>query len=252
MHEKKFLLKFISALLFVYVCLFEFILDANKILPKPSLLLESFISAWKDYDLLFSLIVTVSVIYISIIAAYGIVYLLKNILARVYYSYHSILYASKVFKYFPAFFYAVLFEFWFRGSYYAEFLFAILAVLALMISAYFEKIKEVREDQLLFTRSLKLSDKTVFSKVVWNFTRPGLLINLKRINFYLWVLILLFEFIANVEGLGKVYNQMLAFRDFSGIFVIAIIIALIILITNKAIGFIYTKLIHWKNELRLI
>lgn len=247
-QERKFLAKFIFVLIFVYVCLFEFILNVNRILPKPSLLLESFISIWKDYDLFFALIITTSAIYLSIIAGYLILYLLKNFLCRINYTFPSILYASKTFKYFPAFFYAVLFEYWFQGSYFAEFFFAILAITAMLASSYFEQIKNVKENYLHFAAGLKLPEKTIFSKIIWNSVRPSILISLRRFNFYMWVLILLFEFIANVEGLGRVYNQMLAYKDLSGIIALALIMAVIIYLTNKVMHYIYVKMIHWKDE----
>ncbi len=245
--EKKFLAKLIIALLFVYICLFEFILEANRILPKPSLLAESFVSIWKDYDLLFALIITVSVIYLSMIAGYFVVFSLKNFLSRIYFSYPLMLSASKVFKYFPAFFYAVLFEYWFRGSYAAEFFFAFLAISSLYLSSFMGEMKEVRKDYLIFGKSLGLKDEEIFSKIVWNAIRPGILKSAKRFNFYLWVLVLLFEFIANVEGLGKVYHQMLTYRDLSGLISVALIMAVTLYATNKLIEFIIEKSVTWKD-----
>lgn len=246
-EEKKFLAKLIFALLFVYICLFEFILEANRILPKPTLLLESFVSIWKDYDLLFALIITISVIYLSMIAGYFFIYAVKNLLCRIYYSYPLMLSGSKVFKYFPAFFYAVLFEYWFRGSYAAEFFFAFLAIVSLYLSSFYSVIKEVAPEYTLFARSLKLPESEIFSKVVWNAQRPGLLKSVKRFNFYLWVLVLLFEFIANVEGLGKVYHQMLIYRDLSGLISVALIMAVTLYVTNKLIEFIIEKSVTWKD-----
>ena len=247
-EEKKFLAKFLFTLLFVYICLFEYILEANKVLPKPSLFFESFISIWKDYDLFFALIITTSVVYLAMIIGYGILFLLKNILSTVYYSYPTVISASKVFKYFPAFFYAVMFDYWFQGSYFAEFLFAIIAFSFLMMSLYIQETKNVKEEYLVFASGLRISDKTIFSRIIWNSNQAALFSAMKRYNFYLWVLILLFEYIANIEGLGRVYNQMLAYKDLSGLISVAVIIAVIIYSTNKLIEYFSNKLIHWKNE----
>jgi ABC-type nitrate/sulfonate/bicarbonate transport system permease component len=247
-EERKFLAKFLFILLFIYICLFEFILEPNKIFPKPTLLGESFISIWKDYDLLFALIITTSVVYLAVIIGYGILYLIKNLLCRIYFSYPSIISASKIFKYFPAFFYAVMFDYWFHGSYLAEFCFAILAFVSLMTVAFIEAVKNVKEDYLLFAKGLNLKNETVFSKVIWNYCRPELYKAVKKYNFYLWVIILLFEYIADIEGLGRVYSQMLAFKDLAGLVSVAVIMAVIIYLSNKAIGYLSTKLIHWKNE----
>lgn len=247
-EERKFLAKFLFALLFVYIVLFEFILKANKVLPKPSLLADSFISIWKDYDLLFALIITTTVVYLAVIIGYGILFLIKNVLCRIYFSYPALLAASRIFKYFPAFFYAVMFDYWFQGSYFAEFGFAIIAFVSLITVSFIESIKDVKEEYILFARELKLKDETVFSKVIWNYCRPSLYKTMKKYNFYLWVIILLFEYIANIEGLGRVYNQMLAFKDLAGLVAVALIMAVIIYASNKLIGYISSKLIHWKNE----
>jgi ABC-type nitrate/sulfonate/bicarbonate transport system permease component len=247
-EERKFLAKFLFVLLFVYICLFEFILEANKFLPKPSLLADSFVSIWKDYNLFFALIITTSVVYLAIIIGYGILFLLKNILCRIYFNFPQVIWASKIFKYFPAFFYAVMFDYWFQGSYFAEFGFAIIAFVSLMTVSFIESIQEVKDDYLVFAKGLNLKDEIVFSKIIWNNSRPALYKAMKKYNFYLWVIILLFEYIANVEGLGRVYNQMLQFKDLAGLVSVAVILAIIIYLSNKAIGYLAVKLIHWKNE----
>lgn len=247
-EERKFLAKFLFVLLFVYICLFELILPANKILPKPTLLAESFISIWKDYDLLFALIVTTSVVYFAIIVGYGILFLLKNILCRIYFTFPSVISASKIFKYFPAFFYAVMFDYWFQGSYFAEFLFALIAFTSLMVTSFIGKIANVKEDYLLFAKGIDLPGNRIFSKIIWNSCKPSIYAAIKKYNFYLWVLILLFEYIANVEGLGRIYNQMLAYKDLTDLLSVAIIMAVIIYSTNKIIYYLSLKLIHWKNE----
>ncbi len=248
LEEKKFLAKFIFALFFVYVCLFEFILDVNKILPKPSLLFESFFSIWKDYDLFFALIISTSVVYLGLLLGYGSLFLLRNLLCRIYFSFPTVLVASKVFKYFPAFFYAVLFEYWFQGSYFAEFFFSIIAFSLLMAAVFIQEIGNVKEDYLNFAKSLVIPDNKVFSQIIWNSAQTSLFKAMKKFNFYLWVLILLFEYVANVEGLGRVYNQMLAYRDLTGLISTALIIAVIIYSTNKLIDYFSLKVIHWKNE----
>lgn len=247
-EEKKFLAKFIIALLFVYVCLFEFILPVNKILPKPTLLFDSFISIWKDYDLFFALIITTSVVYLAILIGYGILFLCKNLLWNIYSNFPSVLVASKVFKYFPAFFYAVLFEYWFQGSYFAEFFFAIIAVFSLMATLFIHEIGNVKEDYLLFAKSLNLPGSKIASKIIWNSIQVSLFKAMKKFNFYIWVLVLLFEYIANVEGIGKVYNQMLVYKDLAGLIATALIIAVIIYSSNKLIEYFSVKIIHWKNE----
>lgn len=247
-EEKKFIAKFIFTLLFIYICLFEFIFSANRFLPKPTLLAESFISIWKDYDLLFALIVSISVVYISILIGYGFLYLLKGILCRVYFNLPLLISASKIFKYFPAFFYAVLFDYWFTGSYYAEFLFAFIAVLSLLVSVFMKEIGGAKEEYLHFAGCLRIPEKKIFSGIIWKSSLPSVHKTLKSLNYYLWVIILLFEFVADVEGMGKVYRQMLAYRDLSGLIAAGLIIAAIIYLSNKIIEYISSKIIHWENE----
>ncbi len=247
-EEIRFLAKFVLVLLLIYICLFQFILPANKVLPMPAMLAESFISIWSDYNLLFSLAVTVSVVYLAMAAAYGIVYLLKGVLSSIYFSHRQIISAFKIFKYFPAFLYAVLFDYWFTGSYYAEFAFAVIAASALMINHFLNELDNVKEDYIVFAAGLGVKENTIVSKILWNSAKDAMLRFLKRVNFYIWVVVLIFEYIANVEGIGHVYNRMLAYRDLAGLIAAAIIISVIIYGASKLIDYLYSKLIHWEKE----
>ncbi len=59
--------------LFLWIIFFEFILPVNKILPKPSIVLESFPALWNYYNLPANYLATISSIYISLFLAYLLV-----------------------------------------------------------------------------------------------------------------------------------------------------------------------------------
>ncbi|MGA8265020.1 MAG: hypothetical protein WB779_11305, partial [Ignavibacteriaceae bacterium] len=61
---------FILFYFILWIILFEFILPANNILPKPSIVFQSFGALWEDYHLPSNYLNTVSSVYLSIIIAY--------------------------------------------------------------------------------------------------------------------------------------------------------------------------------------
>lgn len=238
--------KFILVLLFIYVILFEFILPLNKVLPKPSLLYESFISIWKDYSLFTAAAITTTAVYSALILAYIIIYLLAGMIIKFTIDYPDAVEKLKLFRYFPAFFFALLFSYWFQDSITAEFLFAFITSFALIM---FRLVSEIKNHNSVYTDTafnLGLTRESVYSKVVFKNIQPNHFNGLIRIHYYLWVIVMIYEFINTINGFGGVYRTALLYRDFAGLFSIAIVISILILIGSILINFIKEKLFFWE------
>ena len=160
-------LTFLIALIFIYVMLFEFILPVNKVLPKPSLLVETFISIWPIYHLLQALAITTTVIYTAIAIGYLVTVLRSRFIIRASYELPHSVESLKLFRYFPPFFVAILFVFWFGDSLYAEFLFALLAVTFMLSSNLYSEAKKVKKEYLLVSKNLGVPQNKIYSKVIW-------------------------------------------------------------------------------------
>jgi ABC-type nitrate/sulfonate/bicarbonate transport system permease component len=233
-------------LLGLYIILFEFVLPVNKILPKPSLLWESLIAIWADYNLLEELSVSTMVIYGGMIISYTILYIFRVPLIKLITVFNPGLQKLSFLKYFPAFFYAVLFAFWFPNSLWAEFGFVFLAIIFYMLLQISNNLESTSNNFILTAKNLNCSENKIIGDVVWKSVLPKIFEGMIKIHFVIWILVLLYEFVGDYFGLGHVYNTALQYNDFAGLFSIAIYVALLIKLGSMAISFTKSKLIYWE------
>lgn len=239
-------LSFLLVLLFIYVVLFEFILPFNKILPKPSLLLESLPALFEDYQLQTEMAITTTIIYLSIPVGYLILKVFSPVLSKVITMSPGVFNNFKLFKNFPAFFFAVLFAFWFDDSLFAELVFAVVASTFFLIVVYIEASQKVKQNYKDAAMSLLIVEKELHKKVVWKHTQPTIFSEMNRLHYYLWVLILIYEFIGGVNGFGSIYIYALDYQDFSAIVMLGIVVALLIWLGNSIIDYFHSRLVFWK------
>lgn len=231
----------------VYYVLFEFILPINKVLPKPSLLIESFSSLWSDYNLLSAFAVSASAVYTSIIIGYLIVNFTSGFWISTFKKNENLFLPFRLFRYFPAFFYAVIFAFWFPESIIAEYFFALIASVFFLAVTIKTELTKVKKEYLDSAKSLGVSESNINSKVIWKLIQPDVFESLTRLHYYLWVLILVFEYIGKISGFGGIYDSLLSYNDFAALFALAIFISLIIFAGNSFINFFKNKIIYWKQ-----
>lgn len=232
-------------MLFIYVLLFEFILPPNKFLPKPSLVFDSYYDLAGNYSLFSELTITTLVIYGSLILGYLFISVASPVLIRLFIRYPGLFNGMRVFRNFPAFFYAVLFAYWFSGSIAAEFLFAFVAAVFLIGLSVNEKYKYASQEYILTAVNLGASESKIYKDVIWKEIQPKVFQSLKRIHFYLWIQVLLFEFISKNIGLGSIYYIALAFDDLAALFALALLISILILAGMIIINIFYLKLFPW-------
>jgi ABC-type nitrate/sulfonate/bicarbonate transport system permease component len=238
---------FFVVLVFVYVMLFEFILPINKVLPKPSLLFETFHSMWPVYNLFQAFVITSTAVYLALIAGYFVVaFSAKQIIAASY-GLSDSLSTLKLFKYIPPFFIAILFAFWFGDSFYAELLFGLLIVVFTLTNKMFNEVRNVKEEYVLVGKSLGLNKNEIFSKIIKKAIEPTVAKELKNVHYYLWIILLIYEFVAGIQGFGGFYKTALMFNDYSALIAVAIIISVIIWLGDFLITFIQNKLLFWEQ-----
>lgn len=239
-------IKLAVVLLFVYVVLFEYVLPVNKILPKPDLLLESLIAVWKDYSLLQSAAATTTIIYLSLALSYFIFIKAAPLLMRFFTAYNESAESLKIFRYFPAFFFAILFSFWFGDSFFAEFLFAVVVSFFMFSFSLFRYNGETNENYKLTAQNLGVAGNQLYSKVLFKSIQPRIFEDMRRTHYYIWILIMIYEFVSSAEGFGGVYRQALNYNDFSALFSIAVIISLLILLGDLVYKIIREKIYFWQ------
>ncbi len=240
-------LAFILVLVFIYVLLFEFILPLNMVLPKPSLVFESFSYIWADYNFLEAIAITSTSVYLSLFVAYLTVSSLSGLVIKLAIEYPYAIEKLKVLRYFPAFFFAIIFSYWFENSILAEFLFAFLSSIILITIQMIIATKKHNKVYVDIASNLGIKKYKIYSNVIFKNIQPYLFSELIRIHYYMWVLVMVYEFINAINGFGGVYKSALIYRDFSGLFSIAILISILILFGSYIIKIIHEKLFYWEE-----
>ncbi|MBU2493937.1 MAG: hypothetical protein KJ571_15015 [Bacteroidetes bacterium] len=231
----------------VYYFLFEFILPLNRILPKPSLLIESYSSLWNDYNLFSAFLVSASAVYTSIIVGYLIVNFTSGFWISTFIKNEKLLVPFKIFRYFPAFFYAVIFAFWFPESIIAEYFFGLIAAVFYFVLTIKNELPNVKIEYIDSAKSLSISESKINSIVLWKIIQPNVYDSISKLHYYIWVLVLIFEFIGKISGFGGIYNSLLTYNDFAALFALAIFISIIIFAGNSFINFFKNKIIYWRQ-----
>lgn len=239
-------LYFLLTLLFVYILLFEFILPVNKVLPKPSLLIESFSSIWLDYNLLTSMALTTTAVYLSLILSFAVIFFLSKQFIYYIISFKDIYDSIEFYKYIPSLFAVIIFVYWFNDSILAEFIFGFVFASALLKISLFDELKNIKEEYYIAARNMGLNEKEIFKKVIFRSLEPALFKKLIKIHYSLWMIILIYEYIDG-NGFGGAYKKILLYGDFAGIFVLTIIISLLIWIGSLLLKFIQAKYFFWES-----
>ena len=238
---------FFISILFVYIVLFEFILPVNKLIPRPSLVTDSFIHIWSDYSLVYAISASLTVIYSMMVLVFALIYLGSSFLLKILVEYKESIVTLRLFRFVPVFALSVFFAFWFSDRLLGEFIFAFLAIIFLLVKMLFKESNSTREEYLTVARNLDLPMKDIYSKILWKSSLPAISGSFQKSHSYIWTIILLFEFISNYSGIGSIYRQALAYNDFTALFTITILVTILIWTGNYLLGLIKNKFIPWTD-----
>lgn len=238
----------VAAFILIYIILFEFVLLPIRFIPKPSILFESFLSLWDTYNLAVLLFSTTSIIYIALLLGIMMIAFSAKYLLKIIYEYPGLMNLNIPFKYFSILFFALLFNIWFNDSLTAEFIFAILAVLSFLWSAMNSESKNPREEYILTAKSFGLSSNEIYGKVIWKDLQPSIFGGLTKLHVSLWMIILIYEFVGQNEGIGSLYFSAYSYNDIAAIFALGILISLLILLGNMIIKYLYQKIFFWSDK----
>jgi ABC-type nitrate/sulfonate/bicarbonate transport system permease component len=238
--------RLVLTIVFVYVVLFEFILPINKFLPKPSMLFDSIIHIWKDYSLLYTVTSSTSVVFLSLILGYISAYLNFSQLIKFFEKGSGSIEALSIFKYIPVLLVISVFYFWFSEHLFAEILFSLLSAAFMIYRSLLNHYEKVNEEYILIAKNLELAESEIHEKISWRAIQPLVIYDLGKIHLRLWGLVLLFEFVTNVYGLGHIIRLIIDYKDFTALFNIIILLSVLIWVGDSFIRFIRTKFIFWE------
>ena len=230
----------------LWIILFEFILPANNVLPKPSVVFQSFGALWEDYHLPSNFLNTISSIYLGIIIAYLLTHFLshffvtrKNFITDFI---HSLNWFS---KFLPGILIGFLLIYWFPRSIVIEFVFAFFTSFLSFIIFVQKKIETLPAEYIDSARSLGMSETRIRKEVIWKSLQPDIFNHIYELHLYIWSLIIAFEFIKGNYGLGNIFRQALLYRDLSALFSTFIIVGITIYLGKVIISYLNKKFAFW-------
>ena len=226
--------------------MFEFVLTPVRFLPKPTILFDSFISIWGIYNLAEALFTTTTIIYLALFLGYVFAVIFATQIIKILLEYPGIINISVPFKFLSSFFFAIVFNLWFQESVIAEFLFALLIVIGIIISEMNKSVKTCHEEFILTAKTLGLEINEIYKKIIWKEIQPKVFDCLIKAHIWLWIIVLVYEFIGGMEGLGSVYHIAFTYNDIAGIIALGLLSSLLILLGNWIINYLRSKIIFWE------
>lgn len=247
--SNKNILYFLAAYLVLWILLFEFILPANEILPKPSIVILSFGALWKDYNLPLNFFSTVSNVYLSIAVSYLLVFVLKRILIKSNHFVKNFFNSLNWFsKYLPGIIIGLFLIYWFPYSQLINFIFVLGIAFFSLIIKFQDEIKHLNHTYVDSARTLGADEKTISNMVIWKSIQHNLVGHFIELHSYLWSALIIFEFIKGGYGLGNIFKQALNYKDLSALFSVSIITAITIFAGLYAFNYIRNKFFHWSTN----
>ena len=198
----------------LWIILFEFILPVNNILPKPSIVFQSFGALWEDYNLPFNFLDTVAAIYLSIIVAYLLVHFLSHFFVT-------------------------------NRNFLTDFIFAFSTSYLSLIIFLQKRIENLPAEYTDAARSLGISEKRIRKEIVWKSIQPEIFNHIYELHLYIWSLLIAFEFIKGNYGLGNIFRLALQYKDLSALFSTFIIVGVTIFLGKTVISYLNKKFAFW-------
>lgn len=231
---------------FIWIILFEFVLPVNQILPKPSIVFQSFPDLWSDYNLPLNYLSTVSIIYCSLFFSYYLVKILAPYLKEINNFISVFIYSLEWFsEYVPGIIIGLLLIFWLPESQYIGIVFAFGTAFTSIMIKFQKESENIKEEYIVAAQSLGFKDNKIIKLVIWKEIQPRLMEHIFNLHYYIWSVLIIFEFIKGGLGLGTIFKQALKFNDLSAIFSVFLIIGISVFLGKFGLKNIRRKFFFW-------
>ena len=245
-HSEKKYTYFLSGFFLLWIILFEFVFPPNYFLPKPSIIVLSIISLFRDYQFLVNLLSSISAIYLPAIAACLFIWLFrrylinnKNIFGYVVFSF------DRISGIVPGILIGLFLIVWLPGSEFSKYIFIFFACFTCLSKKLENELKNVKSEYIDVSVSLGVPKNFISDKIYWKAIEPALSDSIVELHFYLWSMLIVFEMINGGIGLGAVLRIAVLYKDLAGLFASVLIICLIIFVGSAIVKYFKNKFIFW-------
>lgn len=232
--------------LILWVILFEFILPINNIFPKPSIVLQSLSDLVANYDLILNYFSTISAIYFSLILAYFFAKLIFPFIVQGKLFASVILSIERFTRYLPGILLGLLLIIWFPQSEITIFIFSFFIASTAIISHSKCLAEKLELGYYYSIKTFGLSDLSIYRRIYWKAIQPDLMKFINKQNVYLWISVIIFEFINLRSGMGVIFRQIIQFKDLSALIMCLVIVSFSIFISSRLMNFIKSNIFFWK------
>ncbi len=243
----KVILPLLSILLFIYILFFEFIFPANSILPKPTILFDAILALFQDYDFLSSFLFSFTAIYSVMIISYFLIRFGSSWMFSFAQYFPGMKELFVIGKYFIPLFLIFLFELWFGNSIWGEYLFVLFLIMGKLKSSVMNALTIVKEEYVLSAKSLGVPENKIGSKVIWKTIQPNVYNSLVDFHIPIWGLVIIYEFICKIEGVGNIFYLALKYNDLSLTIVLFVFLIITFLIMEIILKSIKKKYFFWES-----
>ena len=245
LRKNKVILSFLLSIVSIYIILFEFIIPANKILPKPSILLESIPSLINDYNFGSSFLLTFSAIYATMLISYFLISVSNSFLIKILNLFPGFKELFVISKYFIPLFLIFLFQLWFGDSLWAEYLFLLIIIMGFLKESVADNLGSLKQEYIVSAKSLGLTENEINSKVIWKSIQPNLFKSLKSKHISIWSLVIIYEYICNTGGVGSIFSLAIKYHDLSLVIVMFTSLIIAILVMEYLLEIVMKKYFYW-------
>ncbi len=237
--------KLLFSFLLIWAVLFEFVLVANGILPKPSSAFYAVKDIINIYHFLPNLFFSVGAITFGLLFSVVLVFIFKKLLLNKT-LFSDIIFAVNKLKHFiPVIILSSFLILWFTDSIYTEYIFIFLIGFVYLSSEIIIKIDKKDQVYLLAAKSLKLPGR-IRNEIKFKQLLPMLDDSFLNLHFILWGVMLTFEFVQNQWGFGTIIFNSLKFRDMPTLFVVSLVIYILISAGYYIIKFLFNRFVYWE------
>lgn len=219
--------------LILWIVLFEFIIPTNSFLPKPSLVLLSFPSLWKDYNLPANFISTFGCIYLSLLLALFFSKYLSNMIIDKKFSNVLDNKRNKGYLIFLIFVFLILSTIWFSDFYFLKLIFASALSTAAFTIKSLKMMANVDKNFVDSMQSLGYTKHLIQYKIVPKLIRPSQLNFMDNFQYTLWLILIIYEILIGGEGIGIMFKKIVEYKDLSAAAAMLLILGFMMLAINK-------------------
>ena len=227
--------------------LFEFILTTVPVFPRPSLIWESVLYLSKQFDVLGNIGILWGMIFTGMLATFFITYLLRVPLLKFFDRFPGIFKPFRIFLFFTPLGLLLFWAIYFPDNLYTELLLTVLVAFAIEFDEIAKALIQRNTAYELAAKGLGKTENEIYSKVVWKGILPALKEKVSPLHLKLWTFVLIMQFISGYS-LGGLFRQLFEYKDFSGIYALAILIWIAVHLNEVFWYYVSGKVVFWEAD----